>query len=70
MPYRADMSRTRPGRASRSAPREIRSRKNWEKAYDEIKHLILVMGIRPGENLSENALAAGSASAARRCARR
>ena len=58
MPYRADMSRTHPAAHSRPAPRETRSRKNWEKAYDEIKHLILVMGIRPGENLSENALAA------------
>jgi DNA-binding GntR family transcriptional regulator len=57
MPYPADMSRTRPVAQSRSAPREIRSRKSWEKAYDEIKHLILVMGIRPGENLSENTLA-------------
>jgi DNA-binding GntR family transcriptional regulator len=57
MPYPADMNRPRPGAHARSAPRESRSRKNWERAYDEIKHLILVMGIRPGENLSENALA-------------
>ena len=57
MPYRDDMNRTRPAGHSHPAPRESRSRKNWEKAYDEIKHLILVLGIRPGENLSENALA-------------
>ncbi len=43
-----------PVRASRRSPR---SRKNWERAYDEIKDLILVMGIRPGEVLSENSLA-------------
>ncbi len=57
MSYPPPMNRTRSAAHSRSAPRETRSQKNWEKAYDEIKRLILVMGIRPGENLSENALA-------------
>jgi DNA-binding GntR family transcriptional regulator len=57
MPYPADVNRPRPGASSRPAPRGVRLRKNWERAYEEIKRLILVMGIRPGENLSENALA-------------
>jgi DNA-binding GntR family transcriptional regulator len=42
---------------TRAARRSPASRKNWERAYDEIKNLILVMGIRPGEALSENSLA-------------
>ena len=50
MTYSVPMNRNRTGTHSRS-------QKNWERAYDEIKRLILVMGIRPGENLSENALA-------------
>jgi DNA-binding GntR family transcriptional regulator len=34
-----------------------RSKRSWERAYDEIKDLILIMGIRPGQILSENSLA-------------
>jgi DNA-binding GntR family transcriptional regulator len=52
MPYLSSM-KPQP----RSARRPPQSRRNWERAYDEIKELILVMGIRPGEVLSENALA-------------
>lgn len=44
-------------RPVRTVRRSAQSQKNWERAYDTIKRLILVMGIRPGEVLSENALA-------------
>jgi len=52
MPYLSLMKRQQ-----KTARRSPQSRKNWERAYDEIKDLILVMGIRPGEALSENSLA-------------
>jgi DNA-binding GntR family transcriptional regulator len=59
--HRARPAPSRTGRraAASRAPgaRSSRSQKNWEKAYDEIKALILSLGVKPGETLSENPLA-------------
>lgn len=44
-------------RPTRNVRAAASSRRNGERAYDEIRRLILGMGIRPGDGLSENALA-------------